>query len=31
MVLARAIDDAALAKDLREAARAHVLAASGWG
>jgi len=31
MVLARAIDDAALAKDLRKAARAHVLAASGWG
>ena len=31
MVLARAIDDAALATDLREAARAHVLAASGWG
>src|SRR5262245_22383924 len=31
MVLARAIDDTALAKDLREAARAHVLAASGWG
>jgi TetR/AcrR family transcriptional regulator, transcriptional repressor for nem operon len=31
MVLARAIDDAALARDLREAARTHVLAASGWG
>jgi len=30
MVLARAIDDPALAKDLRNAARDHVLAASGW-
>jgi TetR/AcrR family transcriptional repressor of nem operon len=31
MVLARAIDDPALADDLRNAARTHVLAASGWG
>jgi TetR/AcrR family transcriptional regulator, transcriptional repressor for nem operon len=31
MVLARAIDDAELANDLRKAARSHVLAASGWG
>jgi TetR/AcrR family transcriptional regulator, transcriptional repressor for nem operon len=31
MVLARAIDDTGLAQDLRDAARTHVLAASGWG
>jgi TetR/AcrR family transcriptional repressor of nem operon len=31
MVLARAIDDSALAEDLRNAARTHVLASSGWG
>jgi len=30
-VLARSIDNAALTRDLREAARADVLAASGWG
>jgi TetR/AcrR family transcriptional repressor of nem operon len=31
MVLARAIDDSGLAQDVRDAARTHVLAASGWG
>ena len=31
MILSRAIDDPALAEDLRSAARNHVLAASGWG
>lgn len=31
MVLSRAIDDSALAEDLRDAARAHVLAFAGWG
>src|SRR5262245_3941694 len=31
MVLARAIDDSSLAQDVRDAARTHVLAASGWG
>jgi hypothetical protein len=31
MVLSRAIDDPTLGKDLRNAARSHVLALSGWG
>jgi TetR/AcrR family transcriptional repressor of nem operon len=31
MVIARAVDDSALAESFRKAARKHVLASSGWG
>ena len=31
MVLARAMDDKALADDLRDAAHKHVLMTAGWG
>jgi hypothetical protein len=31
MVVARAVDDPALATSFRKAARKHVLASSGWG
>jgi hypothetical protein len=31
MVIARAVDDETFSDELREAARKHVLASSGWG